>query len=66
MKLLQWKAENGVPNKEFEKLLKILKNKLPKDKEFPDSTYGAKKVVCPLGLEVEKIHASSIAVHTRI
>ena len=57
LELLQWKAENGVPNKEFEKLLKILKNKLPKDKEFPDSTYGAKKVVCPLGLEVQKIHA---------
>ena len=57
MELLQWKAENGVPDKGFEKLLKILKKKLPKDNEFPDSTYAAKKVVCPLGLEVQKIHA---------
>ena len=44
-------------DKGFEKLLKILKKKLPKDNELPDSTYAVKKVVCPLGLEVEKIHA---------
>ena len=24
---------------------------------MPDSTYAAKKVICPLGLEVQKIHA---------
>ena len=56
LELLQWKVENGVPDKEFENLLKILKKKLPKDNELPDSTY-ATKVVCPLGLEVQKIHA---------
>ena len=44
-------------DKGFEKLLKILKKKLPKDNELPDSTYAAKKVVCTLGLEVQKIHA---------
>ena len=57
LELLQWKAENAVPNKGFEKLLKILKKKLSKDNELPDSTYATKKVVCPLGLEVQKIHA---------
>ena len=55
--MLQWKAENAVADKGFEKLLKILKKKLPKDNVLPDSTYATKKVVCPLGLEVEKIHA---------
>ena len=58
-----------MPDKEFEKLLKILKKKLPKDNELPDSTYAAKKVVRPLGLEVQKIHAcpnDSTAVRTRI
>ena len=35
----------------------MVKNMLPKDKELPESTYEAKKVVCPLGLEVQKIHA---------
>ena len=46
-----------MPDKGFEKLLKILKKKLPKDNELPDSMYATKKVVCPLGLEVQKIHA---------
>jgi hypothetical protein len=34
---------------------------LPKDNELPASTYEAKKVVCPLGLEVQKIHAALMA-----
>jgi hypothetical protein len=29
-----------------------MKKKLPKDNVLPDSTYEAKKVLCPLGLEV--------------
>jgi hypothetical protein len=31
--------------------------KLPKDNELPDSTYEAKKVLYPLGLELQKIYA---------
>jgi hypothetical protein len=34
-----------------------MKKMLPMDNELPASTYEAKKVVCPLGLEVQKIHA---------
>ena len=34
----------------------MLKKMLPKDNELPKSMYEAKKVVCPLGLEVQKIH----------
>ena len=30
---------------------------LPKDNELPATTYEAKQLVCPLGLEVQKIHA---------
>jgi hypothetical protein len=33
-----------------------MKKKLPKDNELPDSMYEAKKVLYPLGLEVQKIH----------
>ena len=44
-------------DKGFEKLLKILKKKLLNDNELSDSTYAAKKVICPLGLEVLKVHA---------
>jgi hypothetical protein len=45
LELLQWKAENGVSDKGFEKLLIMLKKMLPKDNELPDSMYEVKKVV---------------------
>ena len=57
LELLEWEAENGVSDKGFGKLLVMIKNMLPKDNELPESMYEAKKVVCPLGLEVQKIHA---------
>src|SRR3954469_1182092 len=57
LEMLQWKAEYGIPDKGFGKVLKIFKKRLPKYNEFPDNTYEAKKLVCPLGLEVQKIHA---------
>ena len=57
LELLQWKAEIGCTDLGFEKLLTIMKKLLPKNNELPTSTYEAKKVVCPLGLEVLKIHA---------
>jgi hypothetical protein len=57
LELLQWKAETGLSDKRFEKLLKIMKKKLPKHNKLPGSTYEAKKVLYPLGLEVQKIHA---------
>ena len=57
LELLQSKVENGVSHKGFQKLLIMLKKMLPKDNKLPDSKYEAKKVVCPLGLEVQKIHA---------
>ena len=50
--MLQWNASNGVSNKGFEELLGIVKNMLPEGNELPSTTYEAKKVVCPLGLEV--------------
>ena len=54
LELLEWKAENGVRDRGFEKLLQKLKKMLPKHNVLPASTYEAKKVVCPLGLEVLK------------
>jgi hypothetical protein len=35
----------------------LLKNMLPKDNEVPEIVYDAKQIICPLSLEVEKIHA---------
>jgi len=57
LEMLQWKAGNGVTDKGFGELLKLVKNMLPEGNELPSSTYEAKKIVCPLGLDVQKIHA---------
>ena len=55
--LLKWKAETGVTDSSFEKLLVLMKKMLPRKNELPASTYESKKLVCPLGLEVQKTHA---------
>jgi Zn finger protein HypA/HybF involved in hydrogenase expression len=57
LKLLQWKAANGITDKGFEELPRIVKNMLLEGNELPSKTYEAKKVVCPVGLDVHKIHA---------
>jgi len=57
LELLQWKAMNGTSDKIFGRLLKIIKKMLPKGNELPTTIYEAKQVVCPLGLEIQKIHA---------
>jgi hypothetical protein len=57
LELLKWKAQNGVSDKAFGQLLKIQKKILPNPNELPTTTYKAKQVVCPLGLDIQKIHA---------
>nr|AAX96557.1 transposon protein, putative, CACTA, En/Spm sub-class [Oryza sativa Japonica Group]ABA93243.2 transposon protein, putative, CACTA, En/Spm sub-class [Oryza sativa Japonica Group] len=57
LEFLQWKAKNGVSDKAFGDLLKLVKNILPGGNKLPETMYEAKKIVCPLGLEVHKIHA---------
>src|SRR5215216_4106701 len=56
LELLKWKAETGVTDSGFEKLLVLMKRFLPRNNEFPASTYEAKKLACPLVLDVQKIH----------
>jgi hypothetical protein len=51
------KASNSWSNKGFNQLLQFLNDLLPKANVLPRSTYQTKKIVCLLGLEVEKIHA---------
>nr|AAX92775.1 transposon protein, putative, CACTA, En/Spm sub-class [Oryza sativa Japonica Group]ABA93319.1 transposon protein, putative, CACTA, En/Spm sub-class [Oryza sativa Japonica Group] len=57
LEFLQWKTKNGVSDKSFGDLLKLVKNILPEGNKLPETTYEAKKIVCPLGLVVQKIHA---------
>nr|AAK92605.1 Putative transposable element [Oryza sativa Japonica Group] len=57
LSLLHLKASNGWSDKSFTELLELLKEILPTDNVLPESTYQAKKVICPLGLDIQKIHA---------
>jgi hypothetical protein len=57
LEMLQWKAKYGVSDKAFEGMLKIVMDKLLENNELPSTTHEAKQIVCPLGLEVQKIHA---------
>ena len=45
------------PTRDLVNYSNLLKKMLPKDNELPATTYEAKQLVCPLGLEVQKIHA---------
>ena len=44
LELLQWKASNGLYDKGFEELLKLIKNLLPEGNTLPATTYEAKKL----------------------
>ena len=57
LKLLQLKAKNHWTDKGFIELLEVLMDMLPEGNEIPRTTYKAKKIVCPMGLKFEKIHA---------
>ena len=54
---LRFKAANGLSNKGFTEMLGLFKEILPEDNVLPKSTNEAKKIVFPLELEVQKIHA---------
>ncbi|XP_071694952.1 uncharacterized protein [Rutidosis leptorrhynchoides] len=57
IKLLNLKANNGWSDTSFTSLLELLHKMLPEDNELPVSTYYAKKLMCPMGLEIQRIHA---------
>ena len=57
--LLEFKSTNGLSDKGFDQLLAIIRKMLLEKNELPEKTYLAKKMICPISLEVEKIHACS-------
>jgi hypothetical protein len=57
VKLFQLKASNRWSDCSFKDLLMLLKNMLPQGNAVPETVYEAKHIICPLGLEVEKIYA---------
>ncbi|XP_027922654.1 uncharacterized protein LOC114180542 [Vigna unguiculata] len=57
LKLFNVKARNGWTDKSFTELLKLLSDMLPKGNTLPTRNYDAKKILCPMGMEYQKIHA---------
>ena len=57
LKLLQLKATHHWTDRGFKALLDLLRDMLPEENEIPMTTYEVKLTICPLGMEVEKIHA---------
>lgn len=57
LELMKLKTSNGWTDTSFTKLLDMLSDMLPEGNMLAKSTYEAKKVLCPLGLEVQRIHA---------
>jgi hypothetical protein len=56
VKLFQLKASNRWCDGSFKHLLTLLKDMLPQCNSVPKTVYEAKQIICPLGLEVKKIH----------
>ncbi|XP_052152536.1 uncharacterized protein LOC127770769 [Oryza glaberrima] len=57
LELLRLKAKHGWSDTSFNDLMSLLRVLLPKPNFVPSNTYQAKKLICPLSLGVQKIHA---------
>ncbi|KAH1246917.1 hypothetical protein GmHk_06G016914 [Glycine max] len=57
LSLVNVKARYGWSDKSFTSLLEVVHNLLPEDNTLPTSYYTGKKILCPMGMEYQKIHA---------
>jgi hypothetical protein len=57
LELMKLKATSRWSDTSFLALLELLSKVLPKPNGLPSSTYQGKKIICPLTLGIEKIHA---------
>ena len=57
LKLCKLKVKHNWSDKSFTEMLQFLGEILPTSNTLPTSTYEAKKVLCPMGMNVKKIHA---------
>lgn len=55
--LVNLKAQFGWSDKSFTELLVLLKKLLPEQNTLPKSQYEAKKILCPVEMSYQKIHA---------
>ncbi|XP_021853868.2 uncharacterized protein [Spinacia oleracea] len=57
LSLYNVKAGHGLTNQCFDEVLEVFKDMLPDDNVFASGAYEAKKILIPMGLPYEKIHA---------
>jgi hypothetical protein len=57
LKFLQLKLDHGWSNKSFKHLLDVLRDMLTEGNQIVEFVNEAKKIICPLGIGVEKIYA---------
>ncbi|KAL5158878.1 hypothetical protein HKD37_15G043257 [Glycine soja] len=57
LNLVNIKARYGWSDKSFSSLLQVVHDMLPEENTLPKSYYQAKKILCPMGMEYQKIHA---------
>ena len=57
LSLVNAKARYGWIYKSFSSLLQVVHDMLPDENMLPKSHYQAKKILCPMGMEYQKIHA---------
>jgi hypothetical protein len=63
LELMKLKPTSGWSDTSFLALLELLTKVLPKPNGLPSSTYRVKKIICPLTLGIEKIHACPKPLH---
>ena len=57
LSLVNMKARYGWSNKSFTSLLEVVHNLLPEDNTLTKIYYKATTILCPMGMEYQKIHA---------
>ena len=50
------RARYGQSDKSFTSLLQVVQDMLPEENALPKSYYQAKKILCLMGMEYQKIH----------
>ena len=59
LSLVNVMARYGWSDKSFSSLLQVVHDMLPEENTLPKIYYQAKKILCPMGMEYQKIHACS-------
>jgi len=57
LRLFNMKARNGWTDRSFTELLELLHEILPQGNTLSTSHYEAKKILCPMGMDYQNIHA---------